>query len=82
VQWMTNGKSYVAYRMASLLTTLSDCEGVFAVCNLSNYHNYSRESEGIFLYRRWFVCLSVTMITKKIVDGFVPNIMGRFLGGK
>ena len=24
--------------------------------------------------------LSVTTITKKIVDGFVPNFMGRFLG--
>jgi len=28
------------------------------------------------------VCLSVTTITKKIVDGFVPNFMQRFLGGK
>ena len=28
------------------------------------------------------VCLSVTTITKKIVDGFVPNFMGRFLGGR
>jgi len=28
------------------------------------------------------VCLSVTTITKKIVDGFVPNFMGRFLRGK
>ena len=28
------------------------------------------------------VCLSVTMITKKIVDGFVPNFMGRLQGGK
>ena len=28
------------------------------------------------------VCLSMTMITKKIVDGFVPNFMGRFLEGK
>ena len=28
------------------------------------------------------VCLSVTTITKKIVDGFVPNFMGRFLWGK
>jgi len=28
------------------------------------------------------VCLSVTTITKKIVDGFVPNFTGRFLGGK
>ena len=27
-----------------------------------------------------YVCLSVTTITKKIVDGFVPNVMGRFLG--
>jgi len=29
------------------------------------------------------VCLSVTTIglTKKIVDGFVPNFTGRFLGG-
>jgi len=26
------------------------------------------------------VCLSVTTITKTIVDGFVPNFMGRFLG--
>jgi len=26
------------------------------------------------------VCLSVTTITKKIVDGFVLNVMGRFLG--
>ena len=58
MQWMTNGKSYVAYRMASLLTTLSDCEGVFAVCNLSNYHNYSRESEGIFFIPA-LVCVSV-----------------------
>jgi len=28
------------------------------------------------------VCLSVTKITKKNVDGFVPNFMGRFIGGK
>ena len=26
------------------------------------------------------VCLSVTTITKKIADEFVPNFMGRFLG--
>jgi len=48
--------------------------------------HYPRESEGICFHRRWFVCvsvcLSVTTITKKIVDGFVPNFMGRFLGGK
>jgi len=40
------------------------------------------ESEGVYFYQRWFVsvcvCLFVTMITKKIVDGFVPNCMGRF----
>ena len=28
------------------------------------------------------VCLSVTMITKKIVDWFVSNFMGSFLGEK
>ena len=28
------------------------------------------------------MCLSVTTITKKIVGGFVPNFMGRFLGEK
>ena len=28
------------------------------------------------------VCLSVTTITKMIVNGSVPNFMGRFLGGK
>jgi len=41
-----------------------------------------RGSEGVCFYRRWFVCLSVTTITKKIVDGFVPNFMGRFLRGR
>jgi len=47
---------------------------------------YPHESEGICFHRRLCVCvsvcLSVTTITKKIVDGFVPNFMGRFLGGK
>jgi len=28
------------------------------------------------------VCLSVITITKTIVDGFVPNVTGRFLGAK
>jgi len=28
------------------------------------------------------VCLSVTTITKKIVDGYVPNFTGRFQGEK
>jgi len=28
------------------------------------------------------VCLSATTITKRIVEGFVTNFMGRFLGGK
>ena len=37
-------------------------------------------------YRCWFVCLSVclsvTTISKNNVDGFLPNFMGRFSGGK
>jgi len=41
--------------------------------------NYPHESEGVCFHRRWFVCLSVrlsvTTITKRIVDGFVPNFM-------
>jgi len=44
--------------------------------------NSPRESDGVCFYRRWFVCLSVTTITKMIVDGFVPNFMGTFLAGK
>jgi len=47
---------------------------------------YPRESQGMCFHRRWFVCvsvcLSVTTITKKIVDGFVTNFMGRFQRGK
>ena len=47
---------------------------------------YPRESEGICFHRRWFmclcVCLSVTTITKKIVDGFAPNFMRSLLGGR
>ena len=29
-----------------------------------------------------YVSVSLTTMTKKIVDGFVPNFMGRFLGRK
>ena len=43
---------------------------------------FSCEREGVCFNRHWFVCLSVTVITKKIVDGFVRNFMGRFLEGK
>jgi len=54
--------------------------------NIFKLYFYPRESEGICSHRRWFVCvsvsvcLSVTTITKKIVDGFAPNFMRRFLG--
>ena len=54
----------------------------------TQYNSYPRESEGICFHRRWFVCvcvsvcLFVTTITKTIVDGFAPNCMRRFLGGK
>ena len=36
----------------------------------------------VFTGVRLSVCLTVTTITKKIVDGFVPNFSVRFLGGK
>jgi len=46
--------------------------------------SYPRKSEGVCFHQRWFVCvcLSGTTITKKVVDRFVPNFMGRFRGGK
>ena len=63
------------------------CKGdvTFYHITLTTSHYYSPcESEGACFYRRWFLCLclSVTTINNKIVDGFVPNFMGRFLGGK
>ena len=40
----------------------------------------------MFFYQRWFVCLSLcvsmTMITKKIVEGFVPHFTGKVSSGK
>ena len=45
-----------------------------------SYRYSPRENVGVCFYRHWFVCLSVTTITKTIVDGFVPNFMRRFLG--
>ena len=54
-----------------------DCTGIH-VCIYS-----PRKSEEVcFTGVGLSVCLSVTTITKKIVDGFVPNYMGWFLGGK
>ena len=52
---------------------------VYFKSEIQSSENSFRESEGMF-YWRWFVCLSVTTVTKKIVDEFVPNFMGRFLG--
>jgi len=41
-------------------------------------HNYPRESDGICFHWRWLVyvcvCLSVTTITKKIVDRFASKV--------
>ena len=51
-------------------------------CSLIANADYTRESEGVCFYRRWFGYLSATTITKKLVDGFVPNFIGRFLGEK
>ena len=47
--------------------------------------NSPRESVGVCFYRRWFVCVCMSVcdnITKTSVDGFGPNFVGRFLGGK
>jgi len=40
------------------------------------------ESEGVYFTGVGLcvsVCVSVTTITKNVVDGFAPNFMGRFL---
>jgi len=48
------------------------------------FHAKAREyvftGVGLYVCLSVRVYLSVTTITKKIVDGFVPNFMGRFLG--
>jgi len=41
---------------------------------------YAKAWEYVFTGIGLSVCLSVTTITKEIVDGFVPNFMERFLG--
>ena len=41
-----------------------------------------RKRGNVFADVGFCVCLSVTTITKKIVNGFVPNFIGRFIGGK
>ena len=40
----------------------------------------AKAREYVFTGNGLSVCLSVTTITKKILDGFVPNFIGRFLG--
>ena len=36
--------------------------------------SFSSRKRWSMFYRRWFVCLTVTTITKKIVDRFVRNL--------
>ena len=43
---------------------------------------HAKAREYVFTGVGLCVCLSVTTITKKIADGFVPNFMRRFLWGK
>jgi len=44
------------------------------------YHIFIPKARKYFSPALVCVCLSVTTITKKIVDVFVPNFMGRFIG--
>jgi len=39
LQWKTNMKSYVAYRMAALPMPLDDLKGHLAIRNLYNFHS-------------------------------------------
>jgi len=86
-----NGDTRVRHRKQQkrrcLLLRAISLPKCYRCCRISlSYFCYPRKGEGICFHRRWFVCvsvcLSVTTISKKIVDGFLPNFMGRFLGGK
>jgi len=68
-----NSSNHTPLLISATVNTVSNCN---ANCNSPC------ESKAVCFYRRRFVCLSVTTITKKIVDGFVPNFMGRLLRGK
>ena len=73
--------SFSRCRLAILVYTTYNCaEHHTRVSRLSFIPAKAREC----FHRRWFVCvcLSVTKITKQIVDGFAPNFMRRFLGKK
>ena len=61
---------------------LASCSHSCSIKNARLFKDFCTRKQGSMLYRRWFVCLSVTTITKKIVDRFASNFMGRFLGGK
>jgi len=52
--------------------------------HVTGLSRYTRESEGMYVFTGVGLCvyLSVTTITKKIVDRFAPNFMRMFLAGK
>jgi len=88
--WMWHCGSGVDSRIINVRVGLSQIKLTCHVLSVVRTgHLYSpRESEEVCFYRRCFVCLSsvfvcvclsVTTITKKIVDGFVPKCTGRFL---
>ena len=48
----------------------------------ADFYSPRKKRGSMFLPALVCACLYVTTITKKIMDGFVQNFMGRFLGGK
>jgi len=71
LEWTSDGN-----RQTHRRTTLPSV----AICRICS--SPARAWEYVFTGVGLCVCLSVTTITKKIVDGFIPNFMGRFLWGK
>jgi len=73
-----------AAQVQHCISTLSQRESIH-VTPCCTYLSPRKQGRLCF-HRRWFVCvsvcLSVTMMTKKIEDGFVLDFMGRLLGGK
>ena len=74
-------KNCMTLKVSNATSKLFFLSNVTAAVPRFNYFFSPRKSVGVCFYRRWFVCLSVclsvTTITKKIVDGFVPNFLRR-----
>ena len=79
------GISSFAGRIGGLIAPFTSLMVRILLCSTflpAKARNYVFTDIGLCVCLSVCVCVSVTTITKRIVDGFVPNFMERFLGGK